>query len=78
MIEVNVINIASINYYIVETIEIDMGKYFVLVNESNNEDVCIRKVIVENNQEYLVKLDNEEELVSVLQKFVDKYIEKEG
>ncbi len=75
--EVNVIEIDNKNYYILETLEIDNNKYFILANENDKKDFCVRKVIKENNQEFLVKLENAEELDKVLLHFCDKYI-KEG
>lgn len=58
------------DYIILSTIELKDKKYFVLVNELNDKDLCIRKVILnKDNKEVLVKLDSNEEFYEVLSMF---------
>lgn len=58
------------DYIILSTIELKDNKYFVLVNELNDKDLCIRKVILnKDNKEVLVKLDSNEEFYKVLSMF---------
>lgn len=61
----------GIEYIIVDEI-IDKDKYLILVNEMNDLDVCIRKVIVENNEEYIIGLDSDEELNKILNLYYKK------
>jgi len=35
-------------------------KYLLLCNVSNRKDICIRKVLKEDNKEYICRLENEE------------------
>ena len=60
-------------YLIVETIINNNNRYVFLANEKNNKDIAIRKVITKDNQEYLTKLDSEEEFEEVLKLFNNKY-----
>ncbi len=74
MIDVNVITLEdNLDYMIINTIERNSNKYLVLAKVDNEKDICVRKVIVENNTEYLVKLDSNEELSDVLKEFNSKY-----
>ena len=64
----------------VDTIEID-NKTWIIVKEKNNylylsninnpEDVCIKKSIMKDNQEYIAPLKNEEEFKKALDLFKD-------
>ena len=58
------------NYVLLSTIDIDNNKYFYMAEELNPEDLCIRKVVIDkDNDEALVKLDSKEELNKVLSVF---------
>lgn len=62
------------NYVLLSTIDIDNNKYFYMAEELNPEDLCIRKVVIDkDNDEALVKLDNKEELNKVLSVFNEMY-----
>lgn len=62
------------NYVLLSTIDVDNNKYFYMANELNPEDLCIRKVVIDkDNDEALVKLDNKEELNKVLSVFNEMY-----
>jgi len=79
MIDVNTIKLENdIEYIIVGAIENNGNKYLFLANEEDELDKCIRKVIVKDNEEYLTKLDSDEEIEEVMDLFYDKYNEKEG
>ena len=69
----NVINIDGKRYIIVDALEVNDDKYLVMGNESNPNDLMIRKVIVMNGEEYISKLDSEEELIKVLDTFKEKH-----
>ena len=57
-------------YIIIDTIENGNNKYFVLTND--NADVTVRKVVNENGEECLTKLDDEDELAIVMTLFNEK------
>ena len=72
--EVNVITLENgCEYLIIDTIELNNKKYLFLSNEKDENDMCVRKVIIKEEKEFLVKLDNNEELENVLEEFSLKY-----
>lgn len=73
MEEVKIIDLENGTYAIIDEISIDNTKYVYLAKEDNTLDFCIRKVILENNEEYLVKLDNDQEFEKAAKIFVDKH-----
>ena len=77
-IEVNVITLENNrDYEIIDTIKIDDNRYLILSNEEDDNDICVRKIIVDANREYITKLDSKEELEEVMTNFYNKYIKKE-
>ena len=73
MEEISVITLEDgIGYVIVDEIIINNTKYVYLADEENPLNFCIRKVIIENNEEYLINLDNELEFEKALQKYNEK------
>ncbi len=73
MEEVKIIDLENGTYAIIDEISIDNTKYVYLAKEDNPLDFCIRKTILENNEEYLVKLDNDQEFEKAAKIFVDKH-----
>ena len=67
-----VVTLNNKEYYVVDKLEINNIIYYLLVQETDNEDFMIRKKIVENNTEYLIGLDDEEEFNLVLNKYLSK------
>ena len=57
------------DYGIINTCLHDNTKYLLLSNLSNSKDICIRKIINENNKEYITRL-NDKELEMVLNLFI--------
>lgn len=79
MIDVNAVTIDNgKEYIIVKAIEYNGNKYVYLVNELDELDVCIRKVITENGKQYLVKLDSETELNEINNKLNEYFKANEG
>ena len=74
-IEINVIKLENnLNYLIIDTIlDENNNKYLFLAEENNSKDIRIRKVIMEDNKEYLVKLDSDEEFEAVMTLFDKKH-----
>jgi len=63
------------NYVISLELVVNGSKYLHLANIENPEDFCIRKVEMENGEEYLVGLESREEFNTVLEAFADKHRE---
>lgn len=59
-------------YYIIETLLLNNKEYYILVNVDNSEDICIRKKIIELDEEYLMGLENELEFNLVMEEYRKK------
>lgn len=76
---INVITLEDgIEYAIIDEIEHDNKKYVYLTNVNNYEDFCIRKVILENTQQFLVGLDDDKEFDLALTLFAKNHKEEMG
>ena len=72
--EYNVITLEdNIEYTEIDRIEDNNNIYVVLSDLENPENFCIRKLINENNDEFIVGLDSKEEFDKVLKIFTEKY-----
>lgn len=60
------------DYMVTDEFEINKVRYVYLTNEEDIADICIRKVNIINNEEYLVGLDSEEEFKNALQEFLNR------
>ena len=58
-------------YIVLEKINLRYNEYYILANEFDNKDLCIRKKTIENNEEYLVGLDNDEEFNLVMTSYLE-------
>lgn len=56
------------DYFVVK----ECDNYVYLANINNPKDICVRKLITDNNEEYLTVLDNDEELNKALVLFSKK------
>lgn len=73
-INCNVITLENnIDYIEVDKIEFNNNTYLFLSNEDNDNDFTIRRLIRENDEEYLEKLNNQEEFDRILKLFIDKF-----
>lgn len=61
------------NYMVTAELEINNIKYLFLTNEDDVADFCLRKINTINNNEYLVGLNDKEEVIKVLQEFTNKF-----
>jgi hypothetical protein len=52
----------------------DDNKYVFLSNLDNPTDFCIRKLIKQDNEDYIVKLDSREEFNKVFRQFKAEYL----
>lgn len=60
------------DYMVTDEFEINKVRYVYLTNEEDIADICIRKINIINNEEYLVGLDSEEEFKNALQEFLTR------
>lgn len=71
--EVNCVKLENDKEYVIMDIIInDIGKYLILVQEDNEYDIQVRKIVKIDNQECLTKLDTEEEFDNVIKEFYIK------
>ena len=77
--EVNVIKLENnLEYIIIDAIEDNNNKYLVMTREDDPLDICVRKIITLDNEEYLDKLETEEEFEKIIKIFNDRHKEEEG
>lgn len=62
----------GIEYIILNSEVIDNIKYTLFVNINDDSDICFRKTIIKDGEEYFVGLDDEEEFKKILLKFAQK------
>lgn len=73
MMEVNTIVLENgIEYTEIDDLIYNDVKYILLTNVKNAKDSCIRKVMIENDEEYLCRLDDDKEFDTVLDMFLEK------
>lgn len=74
---INVITLEDdIEYAIIEEIIHDDKKYVFLTNVNDYEDFCIRKVIIDGNEQFLVGLDDDVEFDLALMLFAKNHKEE--
>lgn len=61
------------DYMVTAELDINNIKYLFLTNEDDVADFCLRKINTINNNEYLVGLNDKEEVIKVLQEFTNKF-----
>ena len=62
----------GIEYTEVDDIIYNNTRYILLSNVNNVKDSCIRKISVQENSEYLCRLDSEREFNTILDLFLEK------
>ena len=76
MNEIEVIELEGKEYYLIKKIKVNGFEYYILINTENNKDLIIRRLMKDKEEEFLVKLIDEEEYNSVMEKYMnngDKY-----
>ena len=69
--EYNVITLENgIEYTEIDRINFNNNCYVVLSNLDDPSDFCFRRLVNDNNQEYIVGLENREEFNNVLQAYI--------
>lgn len=64
----------GIEYIIYDNEIIDNNKYTLFVNIADDSDICFRKTINKNNEEFYIGLDDDSELEKVLLHFTKKFL----
>lgn len=72
MNELDAIKLEGREFVIVDEIIVNNIKYVHLANADDPMDFCIRKIVIENNEEMLIGLDSDEEFDMALDAFVKK------
>lgn len=73
MIEVNTMILENgIEYTEVDDLVYNNTKYLLLSNIKNVKDSCIRKIVIENDEEFVCRLDDDSEFDIVLNLFIKK------
>lgn len=62
----------GIEYIIVDEVNYNDNKYIYLTNINDEEDFCIRKSIIVNNEEMYIGLDNDDEFNLALELYSKK------
>ena len=63
----------NIDYAVVDTLIVNDNKYLFLANENDEQDFTVRKVVSKDNQEYIRKLDSNEEFDNIMDVFFNKH-----
>ena len=72
--ECNVVTLEdNIEYTEVDRIEYNNNHYVFLSDLENPENFCIRKLINQDNEQYIIGLDTKEEFDNILNLFTKKY-----
>lgn len=62
----------NIEYLVIDKIKEKDFYYVYLINQKDDADLVVRKEVLENNDKFLVGLDDEEELEKALDLFLEK------
>ena len=73
MQEVKIIDLEDGSYIISDEIILNNTKYIYLTKENDMMDFCIRKIVMENGEEFIDALDTEEEFDRAMQVFLQKH-----
>lgn len=73
MIDVNVMVLENgIEYTEIDSLIYNNKKYVLLSNIKDVKDSCIRRIEIEDNEEYIYRLDDDDEFDLILSMFVKK------
>lgn len=66
----------GIEYLIIKEKKINNIIYTLFANINDNTDICLRKTIKENDEEYYIGLDNEKEFELIMMNFSKEILEE--
>lgn len=64
----------GIEYLIYDSENINDVKYTLFVNIDDDSDICFRKTVIKNNEEFYIGLDDDNEFEKVLLRFTKKFL----
>lgn len=67
--EMKVVELDDKEYYVVKEIKYNNRLYYFLINTEDKDDFQIRRVTEENNELFLLGLDDEEEFYNVMEEY---------
>lgn len=67
-----IIELDGENYYEVDTLEYLGIEYLLLSKEDDMKDICLRKIVYENGEKRVSKLDDEQEFDTVIDLFIQR------
>lgn len=69
--EINVLEFNNKDYYLLKKITYNNQVYCYFMNVNDKYDLCIKKIVVKNGEEYFIGLKDEEELNNALKIFYE-------
>lgn len=60
-------------YLVVDTIEANNVKYVYFVDDDDDNDFFVRKEVTENEEKFLIGLDNDQEYDKAMNLFIEKH-----
>lgn len=73
MIDINTVVLENgVEYTEVDELIHNNTRYILLSNANNVKDSCIRKIEIEDNEEYMCRLDSDKEFEMILDLFMEK------
>lgn len=77
--EINIVVLEDgLEYAVIDEIKHNDNKYIYLTNVNDVEDFCIRKIIVENNEQFIIGLEDEKEFDLALMLFAKNHKDEIG
>ncbi len=68
----------GIEYAVIKELKINNTLYTLFANVNDSEDICYRKTVNENGEEYYVGLDDDKEFDLVVNYFAKNILEENG
>lgn len=77
MEDVKVLNIENKNYLVVEEVTFHNNRYVLLVNENDEDDERIQKIINKDDKEYITNLESQDEVIAIMKLISEKHLKNE-
>ena len=68
----------GIEYAVIKELKINNTLYTLFANVNDSEDICYRKTVKENGEEYYIGLDDDKEFDLVVNYFAKNILEENG
>ena len=74
MMNIDIITLEDgIEYEVIDALSHKDNDYLILQKKDDERVLCARKVLKENDEEYLVKLDNDNEFTEIMELFYNRH-----